>query len=329
MSLRRATYCLSLLLLLAACNKAPDGVISENKMARLIVDLNKAEYYIETHGSEFANDSTRMALKQSIYAKHGIDQELYDHSLEWYAHNMDVYIEVCDRAMRQLEDEKRQLNKQLAHQPEGLTRTEASPMTTYASHGDTADVWTGQRSWLLTAGMHQGYIRWDLDPDSEHLPGDKYMLRIKVKSCGHGMTATMAADYSDGSTTTVTRPLSPSDWSILTLQTDTLRTLRRVYGYIRYDMRPLTVALVDSVSLLRTHLDRNSYLLIGSQTTVSRQGGNEPAAARPAHAVIDSHELRDRADDRARGAFRPKPGVHKSSHERHITTSPNARHLPK
>ena len=49
----------------------------------------------------------RQVLKQSIFAKHGVDQELYDHSLEWYGHNMDVYTDVCDRAMRQLEDEKK------------------------------------------------------------------------------------------------------------------------------------------------------------------------------------------------------------------------------
>lgn len=334
MNICRSTYCLMLVfLMLVACNKAPDGVISENKMARLIADLNKAEYYVDSHNSEFPNDSTRMALKQSIFAKHGVSQEMYDHSLEWYGHNMDVYTDVCDHAMRQLEDEKKVLRKRAEHEPEMPARDEMLSQPTYANQGDTADVWTGRRSWLLTAGMQQGSLRWDLQPDAENQPGDKYMLRVKVMSNAHGgMTATLAADYSDGGTTIVTRPLSMTGWNMLMLQTDTLRQLRRVYGYISYHMQPQTVALVDSASLVRTHLDLNSYGLIGSQVTVNRQGQpSQPAKAapQPHRNIPDAHVLRDQADDRARGSFRPKDGVNKSSHPRHIEQSPNSRHLPR
>ena len=101
---------------------------------------------------------------------------------------------------------------------------------------------------------------------------------------------------------------------------------------IRYNMEPQTVALIDSVALVRTHLDRNSYGLIGSQMTVNRQGEPaKPASAlpHPTRPAPDAHELRDRADDEARATFRPKPGVNKSSHPRHIEHSPNSQHLPK
>lgn len=316
--------------LLASCNKAPDGVISERKMTQLIVDLNKAEYYVQSHGDEFPDDSTKMALKQSIFAKHGIDQELYDHSLEWYGRNMDVYIDVCDHAMRQLDDEKKSLARRLEHEPEMPTRDEPTRtgMPTYANHGDTADVWTGRRSWMLTAGMQQGTLRWDLQPDQENRPGDKYMLRVRVRSTSHSMTATLAVDYTDGTTSTITRPLSANDWNMMTLQTDSLRNMRRVYGYISYRMQPQTVAMIDSISLVRTHLDRQSYGLIGSQITVHRNGEPEPAAeARPT--LPDAHQQRDLADEQERAAFRPKPGVNKSSHPRHIEHSPNSKHPPK
>lgn len=334
----RTTYCLTLLCLLlaTACNKAPDGVINENKMARLIADLNKAEYYVETHSSEFHNDSTRMALKQSIFAKHGVDQQEYDHSLEWYGNNMDVYTEVCDRAMRQLEDERKALSKRMDHAPLQESRTDEHAMPTYAARGDTADVWTLRRSWMLTAGMRCGTLRYDYQPDPEHALGDKYMLRLRVNSNGSNMTATLAADYGDGSTSTVTRPLSTTGWNIITLQTDSLRQLRRIYGYISYAMKRGTVAVIDSVSLIRTHLDRATYGLIGSQITVDRNAGSS-SPARPAASgrgmssrqnVPDAHVLRDQADNQARRSFTPKPGLNKSSHPRHIERSPNARHLP-
>ncbi len=312
------TYGLILLVLaIASCNKAPDGVISESKMAHLIADLNKAEFYIESHSSDFPTDSTRMALKQSIYAKHGVSQELYDHSLEWYAHNMDVYTDVCDRAMRQLEDEKKSLTKRMAHEPQ-LSRGLEPSQPTYASHGDTADVWVGRRSWVLTAGMRHGTLRWDQQPDSEHRPGDRYMLRILIKGNSSGMTATLAADYSDGSTTTTTRPLSTSDWNMVLLQTDTLRQLRRIYGYISYNMQPQTMAMLDSVALVRTHLDRNSYGIIGTQVTVDRHGNAAKSGQDAGHrvdAAADAHVLRDRADDQARATgSRITPGRRPVAH---------------
>ena len=62
----------------------PVAVLSNND--GIIVDLNKAEYYVQSHSNEFPDDSTRMALKQSIFAKHGVDQELYDHSVHRQLH---------------------------------------------------------------------------------------------------------------------------------------------------------------------------------------------------------------------------------------------------
>lgn len=314
---------LAIAALLMGCNKAPDGVIKESKMARLIVDLNKAENYIETHADEFPDDSTKMALKQSIFAKHGISQELYDHSLEWYGHNMDVYCDVCDRALRQLEDEKKSLEKKINNAPT-MARTINLAHPRYANHGDTADVWTGQRTWMLTTGMKDGILRWDLEPDDEHRAGDKYMLQARVISNARNMTATLAADYYDGSTTSITRQLATNEWNSISLQTDTTGRLRRVYGYIKYDMTQATVTLVDSVALLRTHLDHNTYGLIGAQMTVGRQ-----ASSKTQKAQNDSQVLREQQDELSRGRFQPKQGVNKPSHGSHIVNSPNAAHLPK
>ena len=114
----------------------------------------------------------------------------------------------------------------------------------------------------------------------------------------------------------------------MTLQTDSTRQLRRIYGYIRYNMQPQTVAMIDSIALVRTHMDRAAYGLIGSQVTVHRNGEAEPTP-KITPALPDAHHQRDLADDQERASFRPKPGLNKPSHPRHIEQSPNAQHLPK
>ena len=106
--MRRSKLHISLLLLLAlsvlACGRTPGGVISTSKMADLIVDLQLAEAYIESHGAEFGNDSTKLVLKQSIFKKHGITQQEYDSSLVWYAHNMEEYNRAYDKAVKKLKN---------------------------------------------------------------------------------------------------------------------------------------------------------------------------------------------------------------------------------
>ena len=76
-------------LAMVSCDRTPGGVIGVNKMADLIVDLQLAEAYIESHTADFEDDSSKLVIKQSIFKKHGITQQDYDSSLVWYAHNME------------------------------------------------------------------------------------------------------------------------------------------------------------------------------------------------------------------------------------------------
>ena len=71
-------------------------------MADLIVDLQLAEAYIESHTADFEDDSSKLVIKQSIFKKHGITQQDYDSSLVWYAHNMEDYNKAFDKAARVL-----------------------------------------------------------------------------------------------------------------------------------------------------------------------------------------------------------------------------------
>ena len=74
--MRNALFLISssllLLLSLLSCGRTPGGVMSVNEMADLIVDLELADAYIESHIDEFQGDSSKLIVKQSIFKKHGI-----------------------------------------------------------------------------------------------------------------------------------------------------------------------------------------------------------------------------------------------------------------
>jgi hypothetical protein len=54
------------------------------------------------------------------------------------------------------------------------------------------------------------------------------------------------------------------------LQSDTARTVRRVYGYVSYDIKPGHTAYVDSLMLMRTHMSRSNYGYIHAQRNFER-----------------------------------------------------------
>ena len=101
------------LFLLTSCDKTPMGVLSTNEMADLIVDLQLADAYIDSHTEEFDSDSSMLVIKQSVFKKHGITQEEYDSSLVWYSHNMDDYIKAHDKAIGKLKERYDKLSKDI------------------------------------------------------------------------------------------------------------------------------------------------------------------------------------------------------------------------
>ncbi len=254
-------YSALMLATLSACDKAPKGVIPESRMDDLIVDLCKAEAYMDLNPGEFSSDSSKMILKQSVFAKHGVSQTDYDRSIEWYANNMDTYSKVYDKAIRTLNNERKHLNKK--SQEEIHSTTVASAVTAakgyYPSVGDSADVWTENRTWMLTSNYLQGYITFDFTPDGESRRGDRYKLSLKKLGFGSRFSLLLAAEYRDGCSSVVARNSSFDGWDEMSLQCDSTRETRRVYGFIRYSIRPFTVAYIDSVSLLRTHLAPKQY----------------------------------------------------------------------
>lgn len=324
------------------CSKAPRGVISESDMADLIVDLTKADAYLGLYPDKFPDDSSKQALKQSVFAMHHVTQADYDSSMVWYAHNLDVYDDVYDRVVKQLTSDQNDLNKQL-EKGGGLAAAsnggddggnESNPAEqwqkrTYTQHGDTADLWAGQRAWLLTGVVPRGYVTFDIKPDGEYRSGDRYQLNFKLIDGGGRFAVVMGADYSDGSTSVVQRSSCEGGWTTFELQTDRDRIVRRVFGYVSYDLGARTsVAFVDSVSLLRTHFDQSKYSTLSVQRLLRRDQAvlSAPTAPKAPVRPLPAEKKPTPPTPATSGHYKPKPGVNKSSRSLHVEASVNAAH---
>lgn len=310
------------LVALIACNKAPNGIIKESDMVDLLVDLHKAEAYTENFPSQFPDDSTHMMLKQSVFAKHGVTQADFDTSLVWYAHNMETYTDVYRRVIDKLNHEYKNSSRDNGKITKSLNDNGklVKARSYYKADGDTADLWSISRNWVLFPGMKMGYIPFDIEPDRDYRLGDCYELKFKALESKGNLSTVIAVDYSDGGTAYLHHSDVTPMWNSLILQSDSMRVVRRIYGYIKYNLTSPSIAYLDSVQLLRMHINDNTYAArINTSRVVERKVKNSD---RPLQAQKPAHELK--------GAeyFTPKEGLNKSSVNRHIQSSPNARHLP-
>jgi len=263
---------------LLACDRAPKGVIGESKMTNLQIDLLLAESYIENHPNEFPDDSTRQTLKQSIFKKHHVSQALYDSSLVWYAHNMEVYTKVYDNALSKLEQQRDKMATKSVDNPteiagritnqkpnKAVTNRPIIPTHRGNRMADSTDIWIGERTYRLTQGMGSGFITFDLPIDDSYQKGDRYQFVCKLTRASCNFKTSVMLDYSNGTTSQVSRPLGSEGWTTIDIQSDTALTPIRIYGYISYNIPHGHIAGVDSLMLLRSRYSPTNYNTIHAQ----------------------------------------------------------------
>ena len=288
----------SLLLIVAlsllSCDRTPRGVMSINDMANLIVDLQLADAYIETHNDDFQGDSSKLVVRQSIFKKHGITQQDYDSSLVWYAHNMEDYTKAYDKAVGKLKERYDKLDKngkggndmpgELMAGPTGEPTHDAVPQhgpkgkelkhlkrLNADTKADSVDLWRGRRNYTLTQGVQRGFITFDLAPDAHKQPGDRYQFAYKLLRGGNEFKVCLSVDYTDGATSQITRSTNSDGWVAVDVQSDSARQVRRVYGYVSYDIKRGHTAFVDSLTLMRTRMNTSNYGLFNAQRLLKRK----------------------------------------------------------
>jgi len=281
---------LTIVMALVSCDRTPSGVMSVNKMADLIADLQLADAYIDSHISEFNSDSSKQVIKQSVFKKHGITQQDYDSSLVWYAHNMEDYIKAHDKAIGKLKEQYDKLDrggngesKELtiseggkaiheAGMPQNVAKSRTKRLQKIGSAaGDTIDLWTGKRYYMLAQGAKRGFITFDVQPDADYKPGDRYQLAYFLTRGNNEFKVSMNVDYTDGATSQIARGTNSDGWVIIDVQSDTARHVRRIYGYVSYDIKRGQTAYVDSLMLLRSRMNKTNYGFINAQRLYERK----------------------------------------------------------
>lgn len=234
-------------LLLVACSGTPSGVIPPKKMGALMADLSVGNVIVDNDAMRYPNDSTRLALLQSIYARHGVTSADVDSSMAWYGYHLDKYLEVCDIATEILQ-------KRIAEAEQSGVKSSNVVKRNMSADGDSVNLWTSVGAKRNTPHDATEYMPFTFFTDKNWERGDRYTLSAHGVNTRQPLTMVIAADYTDGTTEYITlhRPLDNEAAAHLTFVLDSNKVASRVYGSMHYAAREGEVSWLDSISLVRT-----------------------------------------------------------------------------
>ncbi|WP_085536234.1 DUF4296 domain-containing protein [Massilibacteroides vaginae] len=257
-------YCIAFLVLflLTTCSKVPDHILPEKKMQEVIIDMHLAESIISSDYKRYNNDSIKKVLFNSVFTKHGISQADYDSSLVWYARNLDIYLQVYDRAKIEIENEIKDL---------GDVQAKAAP----SSNQDSIDVWPRRSSVELTPKALFNGVVFDISPDVSYSSGSSFVLGMKVWGLKEGSSyypeVRISANQGDTIITT-NQTIKKDGYQEIILKTLATKQVKQVYGYIRLDNADSTYYKVylDSINLMKYNYGRDVSTSVPKDTLTTQ-----------------------------------------------------------
>ena len=229
--------------LLAACSNVPDGILSEKKMQGVLTDMLLAEAMVNVDYNTYKSDTMKLALYESVFRKHDITQAVYDSSLVWYGRNLDIYMEVYNRVLADL-------NKRINNL--GDVQADAAPV----SNRDSVDIWPRRSYLVLSPTSVFNGVTFDIRPETNYSSGSSFVLGMRVWGLNNKMAykpeVRLSADQGD-TTLTVNSKITKDGYHETILKTIPTKKVKRVFGYIRMDNMDTTYykVYIDSLSLMK------------------------------------------------------------------------------
>lgn len=258
--MRSLSVILLSILILSACSGTPDYVIPPKKMAEVMADVHTGEAVVESNVRSFPTDSTKKALMQSIYAKHGVTTADVDTSLYWYGHHLDKYMDVYKRTIELLED-------RIAEAEKVGGKSDNTPMRVSVD-GDSVNIWQGASLRRNSSNLPSDYMTFHFSTDKNWERGDRYTLNAKLINTHAPVSMIIAAEYNDGTTEYVSSTQFGDGKKQLLLVLDSTKVASNVYGSLHYSPRGDEVSYIDSISLVRTRGWNNNKVARRAQKVI-------------------------------------------------------------
>ncbi|WP_455585051.1 DUF4296 domain-containing protein [Bacteroides sp.] len=255
----RFQWCIILLVVfIAGCKvRRPSDVLPESTMENLLYDYHIAKAMGDN--LPYNENYKKVLYADAVFKKYGTNKAVFDSSMVWYTRNTDVLAKIYEKVSKRLKAQQNSINHLIAIR-------DKKPMT--SEPGDSIDVWAWERMKRLTGMPTDNKLTFVLPSDTNFKERDTLVWEVRYRFLEGKPDTTLAAlmamqiTYENDSIISKTKKISGSGVQSISLQSDTLGTIREVKGFIYYprEKTPRTL-LTDQITLMRYHSNDTLYAL--------------------------------------------------------------------
>lgn len=167
--IRQTIFFIGIVLLFAACEGRPKGVISQGEMVNVLTDIHKLDASMAVRGINYGQFDVKNEYYVSVLHKYGITQAQFDSSVVWYSRNPKSFDRIYDKVIHNLTDLQTDINKGKYHK---IDSTELRKVR--------YTIWNKRYKYVLTEDSARTHLDFNI-PDQNFMLGDIYTLRFLQK----------------------------------------------------------------------------------------------------------------------------------------------------
>ena len=244
--------CVMLISMVACKPSMPKEIISPGKMEDILYDYHLADGMAYSGYDYHDLGYKKIVYREAALRKHGVTQAQFDSSMVYYYRHTemlhDIYLELA----------KRLNNEALAL---GATANELGQLGGEVSQGDTATVWSDNRSAILMPVAPYNVVSFEVKADTSYHAGDRLLLSFDAQFIFQdGMrdgVALLAVTFSNDSVATQVQHLSSDSHYAIQVFDNTRIGVKNARGFLyltrgsNNDTQTLKLMSVSNMRLLR------------------------------------------------------------------------------
>ncbi|HET7734121.1 MAG TPA: DUF4296 domain-containing protein [Paludibacter sp.] len=154
------------ILLFAACNARPKGVLNQSDMINVLTDLHKLDGSMAAKGIPYDQFDKKNEYYISVLSQYGITQAEFDSSLVWYSRNPKNFDKIYDKVIDRLTDLQNDINKGKYH-----------PVDSVELAKIRYNIWNKRIKYVLTKDSARTHLAFEIQ-DQNFMLGDVYTLKF-------------------------------------------------------------------------------------------------------------------------------------------------------
>lgn len=271
-------------LLLQACSPSvPGDYIQPDDMEDILYDyqLAQAMGYQSNDKGQSPSDVDRNAYKLAALKKHGVTQQEFDASLEYYMRHTEELHKIYENLAKRLTKEAESL---------GASVGEASQFGD-TQRGDTANVWNKRTAFVLTTDDYLNRETFAIKADTAFHKGDKltleYDAQFVVQDGSRDAVVMLAVTFDNDSTATQVAHLSSNGHHSLSFSNNGGMSIKNIRGFFLFNKgengsaSTLRLLCLYNIRLVRMHASDPVTPSADNKTDSLHPTGTTPSPAGP------------------------------------------------